>query len=119
MTATTLQTATDADLRKLVKIAIMRDDAEAEIARRKALVEANAGQLKAKGVVVKGLGKLTYVEALVAYIHIKSPMTSFYGVEEIPAPLQAMKGALYAYLKECGTNLEANHIKEELATLTK
>jgi len=109
----TIQNATDAELRKLVKIAFTAGDAQAEINRRNALVSAQADKARANGVTIKGLGKLTYREALVAYTHIKAPM-AFYGSPELPVSLQVMKESLFAYLKECNTKLSAQDIQAEL-----
>ena len=109
----TIQNATDAELRKLVKISFTASDAQAEINRRNALVSAQADKARANGVTIKGLGKLTYRDALVAYVHIKSPM-DYYGSPELPESLRVMKESLFAYLKECDAKLSAQAIQEYL-----
>lgn len=115
MNATTLQKATDAELRKCVNIVFLADEAQAEIDRRKAEAEANAGQLKAKGVVVKGLGKLTHDEALVIFKLLK-PKASHLGITEemVPAVYTSIRKALYEYLSACGTPTYGDKVTEYL-----
>ncbi len=116
MSATTVRELSEQKLLKLVLNPLQRDEALAEIDRRKQVsIDLNAMAVtSAMSVITSFFGEgVTTRQIAEAYVSIKAP--KWYGEIALAQPLADLKSALYTVLKSEGVSLEATALKEWFA----